>query len=595
MFKRFLPYFNYMKPVRGQFIIAVLSGVVAAWASGFGLPLMISKVFPIVFDNKKLPEFLQNFFTNYFPEYDTHQIVLMSVCALMPLIFIVRGIAGYINVYYISYVGMRVLEFLRLDVFKRIQKLPLAFHEKQKRGDILSRIMGDTAGLQQLVTTVCNDLMLQPMTLIGALSFLVYTCVTSEQSLFLLINLGFVGVAVLPIHFFGKRLLGKSRKLAAEAGDMTATVQENLAAQRDIRAYKLEAVQTERLHRQILRIFALSLQSIKYRQFLVPTIEIVCAIGIAVALYKGSQDGMTQGDFIALATALYMSYDPLKKLGMVHNRIKAGQASLERLEYIMNQPDDMSDPINPIPLPNITGDVRFEDVSFAYDGSNYVLKNVSAHFPPGQVIALVGPSGSGKTTFISLIPRFYEALKGGVLVDGIDIRNVTKSELRDGIALISQHPILFRDTIMENIRLGKLDATDEEVMHAAKLAACEDFIASMPGGYNYMVGEGGEGLSGGQRQRISIARAFLKDAPILIMDEATASLDADSEYKIQNELATLVKGRTTFIIAHRFSTIRIADRILVMCGGEVVADGSHEEIYPTCALYRELYDKQSLV
>lgn len=277
----------------------------------------------------------------------------------------------------------------------------------------------------------------------------------------------------------------------------------------------------------------------------------------------------------------------------MNNRVKEGTAALARLEEVIDAPVEVADPASPKPLGAVRGSVDFENVEFAYDPEEPVLKNVSFSVKPGETVALVGPSGAGKSTVANLIPRFYDVARGNVKLDGVDVRDALQHELRQNIAIVSQEPILFADTIYENIRLGKPDATPAEIEDALRRAAAYDFVMSLENGWDTLVGERGGRLSGGQRQRIAIARAFLKNAPILILDEATSALDSESEAEIQSALEELVKGRTTFMIAHRFSSIRTATRILVFDAGRIVADGPHAEVYANCPLYRELYDKQS--
>ena len=386
----------------------------------------------------------------------------------------------------------------------------------------------------------------------------------------------------------------KARRAQEELGAVMSVAQEDLASQREIRSYALEDYEVRLFGNLTKRFVKLQLKTVKYRQFLMPTMEVVSAIGLAYILIMGRRNGMGFTDFIALAGAIFFAFDSLKRLGVAHNRFKQAQASLERLDEILDAPDSMPDPVDPIEPLQIRGEVRFDRVSFAYDETNEVLSDINVHIPAGQVVGLVGPSGAGKTTFASLILRFYEATKGAVLVDDIDVRSMKKTTLRHFIALVSQHAILFRNTILENIRMGRDGATDEEVLTAAKDASVLEFAAMQPEGINTMLGDAGGGLSGGQRQRVAIARAFLKDAPILILDEATASLDSESENKIQQELQRLSQGRTTFIVAHRFSTIRHVDRILVFQSGRIIGDGTHEELYASVPIYKELYDRQGV-
>ncbi|NJM39048.1 MAG: ABC transporter ATP-binding protein [Akkermansiaceae bacterium] len=302
---------------------------------------------------------------------------------------------------------------------------------------------------------------------------------------------------------------------------------------------------------------------------------------------------MSQEGFTALGMALFMSYEPIKKLGIVHSLLKQGDSAVERIEYISKEPDRLSDPVSPKPFKAPSREIRFESLSFAY-GEEPVLKEVQLTIPVGQVVALVGPSGAGKSTFAHLIPRFYDPTEGAITFDGIDIRDFTKHDLRDAIAVVPQTPSLFLGTIADNIRIGRENASDADVETAARKANADHFIRGLPAGYQTQVGERGDLLSGGQRQRIAIARAFLKDAPILILDEATSALDSESEAMVQQALAALVKGRTTFIIAHRYSTITIADRVLVFQQGRIVADGNHESLREKDPTYQSMIGSQFL-
>jgi len=289
--------------------------------------------------------------------------------------------------------------------------------------------------------------------------------------------------------------------------------------------------------------------------------------------------------------ALYMCYDPMKKLGEIHNRLKQGEASLDRLETILKAEEGVTDPVNPVKIAKVEGRVSFEGVAFSY-ADNPALKGISLEVPAGQVVALVGPSGAGKTTFASMVPRFYDPTVGRISLDGVDLRDLRLKDLRDHITIVPQEAVLFAGTIFENIKLGRMGASDDEVKEAARQAHAHEFIVNLPDGYETQVGERGAQLSGGQKQRISIARAFLKNAPVLILDEATSALDSEAESKIQQELADLTRGRTTFIIAHRFSTIRIADRILVFDGGRIVGDGTFQELEASHGLFRSLLERQ---
>jgi subfamily B ATP-binding cassette protein MsbA len=499
-----------------------------------------------------------------------------------------------VNTYYVSYCGYRVLEYIQIDLYASLQKLPLKFFQKNKSGDLLSRLMGDTERIRQIIVNVSNDIIRQPMQLLGAVGFLIYLSYGKSEFFFLLVCLGTIPVCVLPIRMLGKKLYRRAVTVQKQTGDLTSYVSDGLQAPMEIRAYNMQAGVVNRFHSQIMRLFKGRMKVVKYDKMLGPIVEFISACGIAVTIVYAARAEMDfQKDVVPLLMALYMCYDPIKRLGKIHVTIQRATASLDRVEYILHAPNDLPEAEHPLPLEDVMGNVQFEGVSFSYD-EDMILNNLNLAIPSGQVVALVGPSGAGKSTFANLIPRFYDVATGGVSVDGKDVRTVRKHALRESVAIVSQTPVLFNETVMDNIRIGRPDASDSEVILAAKKAHAHDFIEdALENGYQTIVGERGTRLSGGQRQRIAIARSFLKDAPILILDEATSALDSESEAHVQKALEALVKGRTTFIIAHRFSTIKIAHRILVFDKGHIVADGAHDVVYDDCRLYRDLYDRQS--
>lgn len=575
--KKFLPYYRHLLKVKGPFALGVIAGLIYAAASGLGLPLMTKVVFPVLFKGESQE-------TSWYLKWLTARLgeisrdeLLIYTCLWIPAVFLVRGIASFTNSYFINYSGTRVVEAVRIDLFEKLQTLPLAFFKRNKSGDLLARLMNDTQMLRQIIAQASNDLIKQPATLLFALGYVGYMAWKDRSAFIALIALLTVPLCVTVIRIAGKKLTGRARALQRRGGDLSASLSESLQSALEIRAYTLQATQIASFRKRIGEILKLTMKVVKYRQLISPSIEVVAAVGFAAALYFGVKAGMTLEGFLALGMALFMSYEPLKKLGAIHSLFQQGGASVERIEYILHAEDSLPNPATPAPFPDPIREISFDHVTFAYDAAP-VLHDINLTIPAGQVVALVGPSGAGKTSFAHLVPRFYDPQDGDVRIDGVSIRDFLKHELRQRIAVVPQTPSLFLGTLEDNIRIGRQDASRAEIEDAARKAHAHDFIMAMPEGYNTPVGERGELLSGGQRQRIAIARAFLKDAPILILDEATSALDTESEAAVQQALAELVKGRTTLIIAHRFSTIRIADRILVFKNGRIISDGSHDEL-----------------
>jgi subfamily B ATP-binding cassette protein MsbA len=575
LLKRFIPYFVHLKEVRGKFVIGLLAGFVAAAASGAGLPFVIKVLVPLVTS----------------PEAPTGW-ALAGILLSIPAVFLFRAGGTFLNGYYMAYSGMHVLEKVRLKVFNKLQSLPLAFFQKNQTGDLMIRVTGDTQSLQTAIIGTVNSLIKEPATLLSAIAFLIYLAIQAEDIFFLLIALVSVPCCVFPIRLIGRKILKKATLAQQEAGRLNSVLNENLGATREVRAYNLQKRESARFADACRTFFKHSLKTVKYDKALTPMIELVTALVIPLAIFVAIKKEIQPEDIAAILTALYMCYEPIKKLGKVSNTLRKAEASLDRLEYILNSEDSVPEATDPQALSRVQGEIEFKAVNFSY-ANELVLRDVNVKIAAGESVALVGPSGAGKSTFANLVPRFYDVTQGQILIDGLDVRKVTKNDLRQQVALVSQEAVLFGESIADNIRIGKPSATDEEIRTASKMAQAHDFIEALEQGYDTQVGERGSRLSGGQRQRIAIARAFLKDAPIIILDEPTSALDAESEHQIQVALEELSRGRTVLIIAHRFSTIQHADRILVFSAGEIIASGSHSELYDQIPLYRNLYDKQS--
>ncbi len=573
-FKRFAPYFYHLKSVRFQFALGLMAGILAAAASGAGLPLVIEYIVP-----------------NVTGEDAPTGLALISLLSIIPGVFALRALGSFLNSYFMAFAGLHVLERLRLDVFRKIQSLPLAFFQKNNTGDLMARVLGDTQKLQAALVVVVNSLIREPATLISAIGVLVYLSLKHENAVFMLIALLSAPACVLPIKFIGNRLVKKARDAQFQAGHLNDVLNENLQAVREVRAYNLQERECSRFENSSKDFFRFTLKTVKYSKALTPLIEVVSAVAIAFSLYLII--GKIEASAIAaILTALYMSYEPVKKLGMVSNTLREAEASLDRLEYVLESDNHVPEPDAPQPLNDVKGAIDFKAVNFAYSDAT-VLNDINVTIKAGESVALVGPSGAGKSTFANLVLRFYDTTSGTVTVDGIDLRQLSKNNLRQQIAFVSQEAVLFGDTIANNIRIGDSKASEAEIQAAAKSAFAHVFINELEDGYETIVGERGSRLSGGQRQRISIARAFLKDAPIIILDEPTSALDAESEHQIQTAINSLTRGRTVLTIAHRFSTIQHADRIFVFEAGRIIADGTHSALYESNDLYRSLYDKQS--
>ncbi len=574
--KRFLPYLHYLRPLRGHLAAALVCLAIYSAASGFGLPYLLHRVFEPIFSGPRTMTTWE----------------ITRVAMLFPGIFLVRAVSGYISTYLFQIIGTRVLESLRRDYFSKLQFLPLSFLQSHPVGELSSRGLADAQQVQHTITVAVNDGIKHPLTLVAALSYVAYAALKAEGITLVLISLALIPLCVFPLRHFAKKILGRARQAQARLGDISAQFTENLSAAREVRAFGLEGRMNERFGATTRALITAQIKIAKYHKAIGPTIEVISGAGLAITLIYAYKADIKLELLMSVLLALYQCYEPIKRLGNLNAEFKRGQASLDRLEPILNEPVTITDPASPTPINRARGELRFEDVSFAYNTGAPVLSGVTTAIPAGTVCALVGPSGAGKSTFVNLVPRFYDVVSGQITLDGIDIRDLRLADLRGNIAIVSQEPVLFSDTILNNILLSRPGATRQDVEQAARNAFAHDFIASLPQGYDTMLGERGASLSGGQRQRLALARAFLRDAPVLILDEATSALDSDSEAAIQQALRKLIVGRTVLIIAHRFSTIRDASMILVFDRGRIVATGGHAELYSDNPLYRSLYDRQ---
>ena len=596
MLKKILSYFSYLKPVWFKFFLGIAFGIVYSVASGLGLPVMVEKVFPILFGNiSEAPAWLISIADTYF-EGKVDGGFLLICCLAIPAVVLVRAIGFIGNGYYMAYAGISVIQSIQINVYKKVQALPLSFFNKYKTGELHAAVMGYPNQIKSVVVDTSNDLIIQPLTLISAITFLIYKSF-DNQSFFMAV----IGIASAPFIIFLIRRIGaylgmRSKQIIALSEKLGSSIIENFQSPIEIRAYNLESKQISDFISKLRELFKLNLKSTRFSLIMSPSIEIISGLGIAFALFFGVNNGMGEGDFFALVIALYMIYTPIKRISAIQNKLKIVEAPINRLETILNTDIPICSPENPklIHRP-FNGKITFENVNFQYDNGKTALKNINAEIPFGWKVGLVGESGAGKSTFANLLLRLYDPNKGRILFGGIDIKDLDIKVLRELISYVPQSPILFNNTIYENILAGNPDASEEAIMNAAKQANAHKFISDLENGYQTMVGERGNSLSGGQRQRISIARAFLKDSPILILDEATSSLDNKTDKEIKDSLKNLCEGRTSLIIAHRLSSLEDINKRMVFQEGEIIGYGAHEDLVVSCEHYKEITQKSNIL
>jgi subfamily B ATP-binding cassette protein MsbA len=506
------------------------------------------------------------------------------------LIFLLKGVFNYIQSYLMNFVGLRVVANLREKLYNHLQTLSLSFFTKTPTGILISRITNDVNLIQGSVSNVVTGLLKDVFTILALTGVVFYQNWKLAIIAFIVFPL-----AILPIKEFGKRLRKFSRKSQQRMGSITTFLHETITGNRIVKAFNMEGYEKRRFAQENDRFFTMVFKRAKIRALSHPLMELIGGVGAALIIWVGGysviRGEMTPGTFFSFMAALFMLYNPIRDLNKVNLEIQEGLAAAVRVYEILDTLPEIQDEEGAISLPSISKEIDFRKVIFKYDGEP-VLKDISFRVTAGEVVAIVGMSGAGKTSLVNLLPRFYDVEEGQILIDGFDIRKVTIQSLRDQIGLVTQQTILFNDTVRNNIVYGSLNRMDQEMIKAAKAANAHDFIMRLPQGYDTIIGEQGMKLSGGERQRLSIARALLKNAPILILDEATSSLDSDSEAEVQKALERLMENRTVFVIAHRLSTIRNAHRIFVLSDGHIVEEGTHDELMALGGEYRRLYNLQ---
>ncbi len=519
---------------------------------------------------------------------DIRMLTLIPVVVI--IIYLLRGLGMYGQAYLMNYVGESVIRRLRNSLYDHIQDLPITFFHEEKTGALMSRITNDVGVIKGMVSTAVTGALKDTFTIAGLTIVIFYR--DWKMALFAFIVLP---IAFIPVVKFGRRVRKISTGCQEAIADLSSFLHETFAGNKIVKAFGMEPYEKKRFHKKTLNLFKLEMKAVIAKSLSSPIMEFLGGLGIAFIIWYGGSKvisgASTPGTFFSFMAAVLMLYDPVKKLSGLNNAIQQGLAASDRVFDIIDRKTEIAEDDNPVEIQSNPHRVIFDNVFFKYD-EEMVLKNIRLDVKAGEILALVGMSGGGKTSLVNLIPRFYDVSRGAILIDGIDIRKASISSLRKQIAIVTQEPILFNDTIRDNIAYGNQNALNEDIERAAKAAYAYDFIRNFPDKFDTRIGELGSRLSGGEKQRICIARALLKDAPILILDEATSSLDTESEILVQKALENLMKGRTTFVIAHRLSTIGYANRIIVIINGRVVEEGKHEELIALKGEYCKLYQSQ---
>ena len=506
-------------------------------------------------------------------------------------LFAVKGFFYGLNFYLLEKIGQTVIRDMRVRVFEHIHLQSLSFFHKTPTGELISRVISDINFMQGAISTVVVGLLRDLLQVV-----ILLVVIFSMNWKLAMLSLIFLPAAAIPIVKFGRAFRRISTRMQEQTAEVSNIMHESITGAPVVKAFTMEKYESNRFSAQVGKLFKTIMEDARYRRIQHPLMEVIGGIGMALIIWFGGKEviagNSTPGTFFAFLTALIMIYEPIKAVSKINSTVQQGLAAAVRVFGLLDQKPEIVSKPGATDLPLFQNQIKLENLQFSYDGKNPVLKNINLTVPSGEILAIVGPSGSGKSTLANLIPRFFDIEKGSLLIDGVDIRDTTLKSLRGQISIVTQQTILFNDTIRENIAYGDQNKSEEEIRKAADAAHALKFIEGLPEGFETVIGESGIRLSGGERQRLSIARAILKNAPILVLDEATSALDTESEREVQKALENLMKDRTTFVIAHRLSTIKNADRIIVVKNGRIVEEGTHNDLLSLNGEYETLYNMQ---
>ncbi len=563
---------SYTKPYWGRLIAGILLAVVVSAATG-AAAWIVKPVMDDIFLSK-----------------DTALLKILPIGFI--LIYTIKGLARYGQSYLMRSIGQKIITRIRNELYEHIQKMPLSFFHNTPSAILMSRITNDVTMLGHVSSQVVADFFRQSFTFFILLGLTFYR--EWRLATIALVVFPFIGIFIVSI---GRKLRELSRKNQEKMADLNIILQETFTGNKIVKAFGMEDYENKRFMNENRKLYDISMKETKRHEMVSPLMELFGAVGTGVVIWYGGYQvisgATTPGTFFSFMTALIMLYDPIKKLSTMNNVVQQSMAAAERVFEMLDTKVEITDNDRALDIREFKDRISFNDVWFQYNSNNgMVLKGINLTIKKGEVAALVGSSGAGKSTLVDMIPRFHDVTKGSINIDSHDIRNISLNSLRRQIGIVTQETILFNDTVKNNISYGRVDAGMDDIQKAAESAYAHDFIMEMPSGYDTVIGERGVKLSGGQRQRLSIARAILKNPAILILDEATSSLDSESEKMVQQALENLMKDRTTFVIAHRLSTVLNAGRIVVIDNGRIIETGRHDELLAHGGIYRKLYEMQ---